>query len=83
MDAGPYSTDGINTDSRLSRVTVFNNRVRTRYEDATNVSAAPAFRMLDDTITSFIQSIPMEYQNIFGPSGLRALRPLILSVPQV
>ncbi|KAB5593533.1 hypothetical protein CTheo_2999 [Ceratobasidium theobromae] len=73
----------IKTLELLSRVTVFNNRVRTRYEDATNVSAAPAFRMLDDTITSFIQSIPMEYQNIFGPSGLRALRPLILSVPQV
>ncbi|QRV76955.1 Fungal specific transcription factor domain [Ceratobasidium sp. AG-Ba] len=43
----------------LSRITVFNNRVRTRYDDAANVSAAPAFRMLDETITSFLQGLPI------------------------
>ncbi|KAG9083273.1 hypothetical protein FS749_006169 [Ceratobasidium sp. UAMH 11750] len=42
----------------MSRITVFNNRVRTRYDDAANISAAPAFHMLDETITSFLKGLP-------------------------
>lgn len=67
----------------LARVTVFNNRVRTRYEDAANVPAAPAFKMLDDTITAFIQSIASEYQHIFTADGLRTLRPSTSTIPHV
>ncbi|CAE6440187.1 unnamed protein product [Rhizoctonia solani] len=67
----------------LSRVTVFNNRVRTRYADATNVPAAPAFRVLDDTITTYLQSIPREYENVVTMEGVRTLRAPALAMPHV
>ncbi|CUA71381.1 Positive regulator of purine utilization [Aspergillus nidulans FGSC A4] [Rhizoctonia solani] len=67
----------------LSRVTVFNNRVRTRYADATNVPAAPAFKVLDETITTYLQSIPPEYENVVTVEGVRTLRAPALAMPHV
>ncbi|CAE7161998.1 unnamed protein product [Rhizoctonia solani] len=69
------------TGQRLSRVTVFNNRVRTRYADATNVPAAPAFKVLDETITTYLQSIPHEYGNVVTVEGVRTLRAPALVMP--
>ncbi|CAE6481644.1 unnamed protein product [Rhizoctonia solani] len=67
----------------LSRVTVFNNRVRTRYADATNVPAAPAFKVLDETITTYLQNIPGEYENVITVEGVRTLRAPALAMPHV
>ncbi|EUC65673.1 fungal specific transcription factor domain protein [Rhizoctonia solani AG-3 Rhs1AP] len=67
----------------LSRVTVFNNRVRTRYADATNVPAAPAFKVLDETITTYLQSIPQEYEKVITVEGVRTLRAPALAMPHV
>ncbi|CAE6348021.1 unnamed protein product [Rhizoctonia solani] len=66
----------------LSRVTVFNNRVRTRYVDATNVPAAPAFKVLDETITAYLQSIPHSFQNVITSQGV-GLRAPALAMPHV
>ncbi|KDN46367.1 hypothetical protein RSAG8_04311, partial [Rhizoctonia solani AG-8 WAC10335] len=65
----------------LSRVTVFNNRVRTRYADATNVPAAPAFKVLDETITTYLQSISHEYGNVVTVEGVRTLGAPALAMP--
>jgi hypothetical protein len=65
----------------MSRITVFNNRVRTRYDDAANVSAAPAFLMLDDTITSFLQSLPVEQRNMFSQVDFLSLQVSARAIP--
>jgi hypothetical protein len=65
----------------MARITVFNNRVRTRYDDAANVSAAPAFLMLDDTITSFLQSLSMEQPNMFSQAGFLSLQVSARALP--
>ncbi|KAG8713969.1 hypothetical protein FRC09_018139 [Ceratobasidium sp. 395] len=61
----------------MSRITVFNNRVRTRYDDAANISAAPAFHMLDDTISTFLQGLPAvqpDMYSLFSEAGILSLR---------
>lgn len=68
---------------RMGRITVFNNRVRTRYSDATNVSAAPAFQMLDETITAFLQNIPKDRFTISSADRFPSLGVSALVLPHV
>ena len=67
----------------MGRITAFNTRVRTRYSDATNVSAAPAFQMLDDTITAFIQNIPKDRRSTSLEGKSFSLGVSALALPHV
>ncbi|KAF8603155.1 hypothetical protein BDV93DRAFT_173771 [Ceratobasidium sp. AG-I] len=67
----------------MGRITAFNTRVRTRYSDATNVSSAPAFQMLDDTITAFLQNIPKDRYSTFIEGRFFSLGVSAIALPHV
>lgn len=67
----------------MGRITTFNNRVRTRYSDATNISTAPAFQMLDETITTFLQNLPKDRFTTFSTDGFVSLGVSALALPNV